>query len=226
MAVSTTLTEALISRTEDVETVVVRATKVGIKQTETTVKVDQYMFARTNFYIEESQKYFEGRKLTRYVYISKILHYAFIGVSIISIVGAPFNFIVALLMALINTLYLVMFFQNMYVNVQTMRHVLKQLGVPDHTLSTSNAHLEITQKTYAALYTASQQAGLGLKVQGDETALKIQVFTESAKRRMNFCIYLSSIYFTFAIMEIYYCVLFSAIGVTNGGGVNPAYRFL
>ena len=69
--VSTTLTEALISRTEDVETGVVRGTKVGVKQTGKTVKVDQYCFARGNFYIEQSQQYFKGRKLTRYVYFSK-----------------------------------------------------------------------------------------------------------------------------------------------------------
>ena len=232
MASSIALTEALISRTEDVETGVDRGTKVGVKETgtivtvdqqtefEATVIVNQYPFARTNFFIEEtlSRKYFKGRKLTRYLYFSKITHYAFIGLSIIIILGAPFNYVAAFLMLPINVFYVMLFFQHIYVNIQTMRHVLKQPGVPDHTLSTSNAHLEITLEEYAASYAASQQAGLGLIDHGKGT-VKIQVFQYSAKRKMWYCILLSSIYFTFAILEILYCVGFVGFGGVAGGGV-------
>ena len=223
--VSTTLTEALISRTEDVETGVVRGTKVGVKQTGKTVKVDQYCFARANFYIEQSQQYFKGRKLTRYVYFSKFLHYAYVGVLIVGLVGAPFNFILAFLMMLLNIPYLIMFIQHMYVNIQTMRHVRKQPGVPDHTLSTSNAHLEITLEEFAASYAASQQAGLGLIVHGKGT-VKIQVFTESAKTIMNYCFNISLMFFMFAILEIGWCLVIGIAGIFQGGGVNPRYRFL
>ena len=218
--------EAAISRTEDVETGVVRGTKVGIKKTGTTVNVDRYMFAEANFYIEQSRIYFKGRKLTRYVYFSKVLHYIYIGVLILGFFGAVYNFIIAFLAMLLNIPYLIMFTQHMYVNIQTMRYVLKQPVVPDDTLPTSNAHLEITLEEFAASYAASQQAGLGLIVHGKGT-VKIQVFADSAKDKMWLCINLSTCGFLGTLLlGIVYCPVFGLIGVVNGGGVAPAFSFL
>ena len=224
MASSITLTEALISRTEDVETGVVCGTKVDFKQTGTIITVDQYPFAIVNFYIEQSRQYFKGRNLTRYVYSSKFLHYAYIGVLIVGLVGSPFNFILAFFMMLLNIPYLIMFIQHVYVTIQTVKHVLKQPGKPDDELPTSNAHLEITREEFAASYAASQQAGLGLIVHGKET-VKIQVFSDSAKEKMKTSICLSWMYFIFAIMEIVWCLIVGIVGFSQGGGVQPKYRF-
>ena len=214
--------EAAISRTGDVETGVVCGSKVGIKQFGRTVdNVDRYLFTEANFYIRESRRYFNGCKLTRYVYFSKILHYVYL--FIFTMVGAVLNFIAALLMMLLNIPYLIMFTQHMYVNIQTMRYVLKQPEVPDDTLAgTTNSHLEITLEEFAASYAATQQAGLGLIVHGKGT-VKIQVFTESAKTKMKNCIWLSTLYFLGAFLGIVCCLIFVIIGVVNGGGLTICY---
>ena len=99
-----------------------------------------------------------------------------------------------------------MFIQHMYVTIQTTRYVYKQPGVPDDTLSTANAHLEITLEEFAASYAASQQAGLGLIVHGKGT-VKIQVFQHSV------------------LSFVAWCLIVGIVGVSRGGGVQPKYRF-
>ena len=68
--VSVTGIEAAVSRANNVETGVVRATKVAVKNVnKKTVKIGSNIFTKTNFYIQQSQRYFSNRKLTRYWYI-------------------------------------------------------------------------------------------------------------------------------------------------------------
>ena len=215
--------EAATSRTEGVETGVVRETKVDIKQTGKIVyNVDQYLFARANFYIEASRQYFKGRKFTRYVYYTEVFHYIYFTM-LVGLFVAPFNYIGAFLLLLLNIPHLIMFTQHLYVNIQTMRYVLKQPEVPDGTLpTTNNAHLEITLEEFTASYAASQQAGLGLIVHGKGT-VKIQVFEHSTKNKMKICVCLSTFYFLCAVFLTLYFLIFGIIGGVYGGGVALCY---
>ena len=206
--VTASRTGAAVTSTGDVEAGVVHGTKVQVKETGNTVYVSHFMFARTNFFINASRQYVGKHKLTRYLYIP-FLQYVYIVVFIASIssfanttfafVGLGLNFFAALI-----------YTQNMYVNFKTMRYVLKQPGVPDHMLSTTNTFLEITLEKFAATYAVSHQAGIGAIVQGTGT-VKIQVFQNSAKRLMRTCVAVSTICFLASFIMFFYCLAWGIV---------------
>ena len=134
--VTASRTGAAVTSTGDVEAGVVHGTKVQVKETGNTVYLSNFMFARTNFFINESRPYVGKHKLTRYLYIP-LLQYVYIVVFIASIPSFA-NTMLAFVMLGLNFFAALIYTQNMYVNFKTMRYVLKQPGVPDHMLSRTN----------------------------------------------------------------------------------------
>ena len=183
-------------------------TKVQVKETGNTVYISKFMFARTNFFINESRPYVGKRKLTRYLYIP-LLQYMYILVFLASIPSFV-NTTLAFVTLGLNFCAALIYTQNMYVNFKTMRYVLKQPGVPDHMLSRTNTFLEITLEEFAAMYAVSHQAGLGAIVQGKGT-VKIQVFRNSAKCLMRKCIAVSTICFLVSSTMFFYCLACSVV---------------
>ena len=124
-------TETAVSlNTEYVEVGVCEA-KVGVKDVSKPVKnAGNSLFARTNFYIKQSQQYVGNHKLTCYWYIP-YLYYGVItivsGLNLFVFLHSIYAFVILV----VELFCLIMYTQNMYVNIQTMRHVLKQPSVPN-----------------------------------------------------------------------------------------------
>ena len=208
--VTASRTGAAVTSTGDVVAGVVHGTKVQVKETGNTVYISNFMFARTNFFINESRPYVGKHKLTRYLYIPFLQYVYIVGffVSISSFASTTLAFV----MLGLNIFFALIYTQNMYVNLKTMRHVLKQPGVPDHMLSRTNTFLEITLEEFAATYAVSHQAGIGAIVQGTGT-VKIQVFQNSAKRLMRICVAVSTICFLASFIMIFYSLAWGIVQI-------------
>ena len=170
-------------------------------------------FARTNFYIRSSRAFIKKHNLTCYVYIH-YLHYTSIILAAVSFISF-LHYLIAFIFLAFNTLFLIFYAQNMLVNILTMRHVLKQPGLPDSILSDDNVFLEISLEEFTESYPEAQKAGVGIMNYQKGTVL-IQVFRKSAKQVMKKCVRLSTVCFISSLLAALICLGFGIFGIFYG----------
>ena len=170
-------------------------------------------FARANFYIRSSQPLIKNHNLTGYIYVH-YLHYTSIILALLSFISF-LHYLVAFILMAFNALFLIVYAQNMYVNVLTMRHVLKQPSLPDGILSGDNVLLEISLEEFTELYPEAQSAGVGVMNYQKGTVL-IQVFRKSAKRVMKKCVRLSTVCFFLSLLASLLCLGLGMVGKVYG----------
>ena len=123
----------------------------------------------------------------------------------------------------LNLIGFIIFSQNMYVNIKTMRHVLKQPSSAASALTPkANNHMEITIEEFEAKYEASHRAGLCIIEQGTET-VKIQIFAHSAKWVMRSCVFISTACFLFYLVAELCCLVFGITGAIHGVSALSAF---
>lgn len=187
-------------------------TEVEIRETGRTVRTRTSIFHRTNFWIEQSRPYVGKHRLTRYWHLEWLyygnlyvpLHLVFPAIFIIGLI-TPTSAIFAACMLAIGAPCLLVFTQNMYVNLVSMPHVLDQPSVPNHWLKRTNTFLEISVVNYQRLFAASSEASIGL-LAAEGGKIKFQVFQEAAMNIMWRCVILSTFCFLLACIMVPYCL--------------------
>lgn len=200
--------EALVSKTGDVETGVVKERLVQVQRVGRHVNLPGNLYGDTNFYIRNSANYVGDRKLTTYIYFY-YMQYVYLVVFLVGCLS-PLNFILAVFMTAINVIFLLFYSQHLYVNIKTMRYVLRQPTLPDSKLNTNNAHLKITMAEFSLMYAQTREQGIGI-VSADGGTVQIQVFRESAMLRMKICVVISTISFFASTVMVLYCNLWAII---------------
>ena len=163
-------------------------------------------YVKTNSYIDQSRPYVGGHKLTRYLYLP-LGEWFFIVIALASI-SAPSNAVVAFIWLAFGVFYLIIFLQHMYVNMNTIPHVLQQPSIEDRYQQTDNAFYEITIEKYQLLFATSSDAGVG---EFSASRVKIQVFTETAVRTIKICRILSTTGFFVCLLMIVYCFAWAIV---------------
>ena len=200
--------EALLTNQGDVEAGVLKERVVRVQNVGRSVSLPGNIYGDTNFYIRNSARYVGGRKLTTYVYFY-YMQYIYFVVFLVSCLS-PLNFILAVFMTAINVVFLLFYSQHLYVNIKTMRYVLRQPTMPDNKLPSKNAHIKITMAEFSLTYAQTREYGIGI-VSADGDSVQIQFFRESTMLRMKLCVILSTISFFASTVMILYCNLWAII---------------
>jgi len=195
---------ALITRVGDMEAGLVQEQNVQVKEYDTTVIVNSYMYSKANFYIDQSQKFVGKRKLTRYKYI-KWLHWLYIVIFHGSFF-TPFHYKAAFVMFTVNFMVCLIYTQHLYVNINTMWYVLKQPCLPDNVLRSANTFLEIQLDTFQAEYAVLYNAQMGYIARERQT-VQIQVFRKSTMTVMKNCVRVSTLCFIASLFMFLYCFI-------------------
>ena len=199
---------AVVTRGNDVEAGVVTGRVLNIKETGTPTNIPGNLYGDSNFYIRNSRDYVGGRPITTYVYFY-FMPFIYLAVVIASLLS-PLNFILAIVCLVLNIIFFLFYIQHMYVNIKTMRYVLKQPSLPNHTMNLNNTFLEISLEEFAVAYAATKEAGIGI-VSKEKGTVKIQVFKNSTKARMKTCVFMSTVSFFLSFVLICYCVSWAII---------------
>ena len=203
---------AVVAKGEDVEAGVLRGRILNIKETGTPTTIPGNIYGACNFYIQNSRDYVGGHPLTTYIYIH-FMPYIY-GVIFVASLFSPLLFYLAIVCFVLNIIFLLFYIQHMYVNIKTMRYVLKQPGVPNHLLTHNNTFLEISLEEFAVAYAATKEAGFGI-VSKEKGTVKIQVFKNTTKGKMKTCVWISTLSFLTAVALIAYCGVFAIITGIN-----------
>ena len=177
------------------------------------------LYGHTNFYIRNSARYVGNRrKFTTYIHFY-YMQYVYVAVFLASVFFFYF-FNIAVTTGGLNVIFLLFFSQHLYVNIKTMRHVLKQPIMPDHKLPAKNTHLKITMAEFSLKYAQTKKCGIGI-VSADGESVQIQVFRRSTMLRMKLCVIFSTISFFVSILMILYCASWPyAIVKPRGANAN------
>ncbi len=214
-------TRGVVISTEEGLALLQSGTYVEQKEIGRTKRTRNSIFYRTNFWIGQSRPYVGGHKLTLYWHMEPLervyqyiqLHWLFLVFFVVSLL-APLSSTFAFIMFIFGAGFLVVFTQNMYVNLRTMPHVLRQPSVPNHSINRSNQHYEITVERYRSLVVGSSEVVSGFV--GTATGkMRYQVFQESAVGTMKLCFVLSSICFILASVTVSYCLAWSIVALID-----------
>lgn len=129
---------------------------------------------------------------------------------LISLVAAPYYFILAFVMAGVDLAWFLVFVQHMYVTVETMPHMLRLPRVPNHMIKTANGFFELTWEKYQAVFRCQAQAWFSTTapVNSKET-VRLHVLTDRAIH----CMKVVVIYSTIALLVFFaltiYCIAFA-----------------
>ena len=200
--------QAILTKQDDVEAGVLKWRGVQVENVGRRTNLPGNLYGDTNFYIRNSVQYVGDRKLTTYVYFY-YMQYVYLVVFIVSCLS-PLNFILAVFMTIINVVFLLFYSQHLYVNIKTMRYVLRQPTLPDYKLPTKNAHYRITMAEFSLAYAQTKECGIGI-VSADGDSVQIQVFQESTMLRMKFCVIISTVSFLVSTVMVLYCNLWAII---------------
>ena len=200
--------EAILTKQDDVEAGVLKWRGVQVENVGRWTNLPGNLYGDTNFYIRNSARYVGNRKLSTYVYFY-YMQYIFFVVFLVSCLS-PLNFILAVFMTIINVVFLLFYSQHLYVNIKTMRYVLRQPTMPDNKLPTKNAHYKITMAEFSLAYAQTKECGIGI-VSADGDSVQIQVFQESTMLRMKLCVIISTISFFVSTVMVLYCNLWAII---------------
>ena len=137
------------------------------------------------------------------------MQYIYFAVFLVSCLS-PLNFILAIFMTIINVVILLFYSQHLYVNIKTMRYVLRQPTMPDNKLPTRNAHYKITMAEFSLVYAQTKEHGIGI-VSADDDSVQIQFFQESTMLRMKLCVIISTNAFFVSTVMVLYCNLWAII---------------
>ena len=192
----------VVAKGDNVEAGVLRGTVLNIKETGQPARAPGNIYGTCNFHIRNSHDYVGGHPLTTYTYFY-YMEYIYILVFIASLFS-PLVFYLAITCFVLNILVLSFYIQHMYVNIKTMRYVLKQPGVPNHLMTRANTFLEISLEEFAVAYAATKEAGFGI-VSREKGTVNIQVFKYATKGKMKTCVCVSTLSFLTAITLILYC---------------------
>ena len=199
---------AVVAKGSNVEAGVLRGRVLNVKETGTPTKIPGNLYGDCNFYINNSRDYVGGHPLTTYVYF----YYMPIVYTVVFIASllSPITFYLAIVCFVLNIIFFPFYIQHMYVNVKTMRYVLKQPGVPSHMMTHNNTHLEISLEEFAVAYATTKEAGFGI-VSKEKGTVKIQVFKNSTKGRMRTCVWVSTLSFFTSFVLIFYCGIWAIV---------------
>lgn len=177
--------------------------KITIEATGHRVNLKGELYGDVNFYIRQSRRYFPQRKLRTFVYFyySHIVYLVLFGISFFCWVF----FAVGLALAGLNFLFLLMYCQHLHVLLHTMRYVLKQPSVPNNSMTLTNDHIVISVEVFRARFAATDNAGIGLAVQGSGQ-IKLQVFKKSAMTKMKSATILSACLFVASALMTVICL--------------------
>ena len=200
--------EAILTKQDDVEAGVLKWRGVQVENIGRRTYLLGNLYGDTNFYIRNSARYVGNQKLSTYVYFY-YMQYIYFVVFLVSCLS-PLNFILAVFMTIINVVFLLFYSQHLYVNIKTMRYVLRQPTMPDNKLPTRNAHYEITMAEFSLAYAQTKECGIGI-VSADGDSVKIQFFQESTMLRMKLCVIISTISFFVSTVMVLYCNLWAII---------------
>ena len=201
--------QAILTKQDDMEAGVLKWRGVQVENVGRQTDLPGNLYGDTNFYIRSSAQYVGDRKLTTYVYFY-YMQYVYFVVFLVSCLS-PLSFILAVFMTIINVVFLLFYSQHLYVNIKTMRYVLRQPTMPDNKLPTKNAHYKITMAEFSLAYAQTKECGIGI-VSADGDSVQIQVFQESAMLRMKLCVIISTISFLVSTVMVLYCNLWAIIG--------------
>lgn len=193
---------ATVVRAGDVEVGEVQRDKITIKTTGKRTSIPGNMYGDTNFYIQQSRKYFPDQKFTTYVYI--YLMYIAYPLIFLGSLAAPANFIYAFVMTGVNGFFLLFYIQHLYVIAKTMRYVLRQHSVPNNSLELNNDHIEISLEVYRAHYATTANVAVGVAAKGSGT-IKIQLFKKKTMAVMKNTVVVSILSFIGCVLMIFYC---------------------
>ena len=209
----TQLQTALLAKGDDVEAGVLRGTNINVEAEtpEQPALAPGNLYGLCNFHIRNSRDYVGDHRLTTYIYFY-YMEYTYVLIILISLALSPFVGVPAAVPCiLLNIPFLPFFIQHMYVNIKTMRYVLKQPEVPDHQMKYSSAFLEISLEEYAVAYATTKEAGFGI-VYKEKGTVKIQVLQQATKRKMKACVCISTLEFLSVIPVIIYCIVWAGVG--------------
>lgn len=194
----------------------VNVSKATIKTTGTPTTLPGNIYGDTNFYIQQSRQYFEHLKFRTFIYFPYchiIYPIIFLG-SFLTLLNSIYAFV----MTGVNGLFFLMYIQHLYVVITTMRFVLKQPTVPNHTMRLNNDHLEISIDVYRAQYAACDVAGIGI-IQQNSGIVKLQVFRSKAFGVMKNVVVITVFSFIGSFLMIFYCLgagIYRAISPLGG----------
>lgn len=200
--------EAILTKPDNVEAGVLKWRGVQVENVGKRTNLPGNLYGDTNFYIRSSAQYVGDRKLSTYIYFY-YMQYIYFVVFLVSCLS-PLNFILAVFMMVINVFFLLFYSQHLYVNIKTMRYVLRQPTLPDNKLPTKNAHYKITMAEFSLAYAQTREYGIGI-VSADGDSVQIQFFKESTMLRMKVCVIISTISFFVSTVMVLYCNLWSII---------------
>ena len=182
--------------------------RIEIKQTGKVVWLKNNIHSKTNHYIKESYGYVpedKERKLTRYLYVPG-LQWIFLVVFIMGLVS-PSHFIFAFIMGGISILFIVVFFQHMYVAFTSIPIILKLPHLPDNDMKLANDFFEVTREKYSAVFAASPDTAVGVAVKTKGT-IKIHVLSTRARRQVTDSRVVSVLALVASIFMFFYCFAF------------------
>ena len=181
------------------------------------------LYGYVNFYIDQSRKYFPERNLRLFVnFYGMTLFYWCVGVLLLGPATVWLHYIIALLCAPVHAVFLALYSQHLAVIVHTLRYVLVQPAVPDHTLTTPNKRIVLTREEFVKLYPEAFAMGLGL-VEERSGKVHFQVLQRSAVNRMKLVIFLSVAgLFDSALLT----TLSVGLGICGLAGLSSYCRFM
>ena len=200
--------EAILAKPDDVEAGVLKWRGVQVENVGKPTNLPGNLYGDTNFYIRSSARYIGDRKLSTYIYFY-YMQYIYFVVFLVSCLS-PLNFVLAVIMTIINVVFLLLYSQHLYVNIKTMRYVLRQPTLPDNKLPTKNAHYKITMAEFSLAYAQTRECGIGI-VSADGDSVQIQFFQESTMLRMKICVIISTTSFFVSTVMVLYCNLWAII---------------
>ena len=208
--------EARVVKAGYVEIGEVDHSQVTIKGTGQRVNIPRNIYGETNFYILQSRKYFPNCKFSTYIHFYYI--YMFYPLIFFGSFAAPVNFIFAFVMTGVNALFLLLYIQHLHVIRKTMKYVIRQVVVPNHSIALNNDHIEISWEKYTAQYAATSDIQVGFVMKGAGT-VQIQVFKKKAMRVMKKSIAVSILCFIGSAMTVLYCPAMGIWVVTGGSAM-------
>lgn len=175
----------------------------GVSQTE--IDVNEYgvgviikdsAYAATNHYIQQSKQFFPKRKLYKYVYFQR-MRWLVAFLFFINLLSFD-SFYVAIIMDMINLIFLIIFLQHQCVNCCTM-HIVRKQPVIEKQRKRNNFY-KVCIRELNGVFLENYQRNVGV-VALNEQEIELQAFNRVAVMLMNHARCYSVVYLiTVAIM--------------------------
>ena len=176
---------------------------ISVRATGKTVHVDDDIYAKTNFYIEQTRQYIPTRKLDAFLYFRGFSKLTYVMLIVAVTLLLPTTIISKTLgpsmcaklggiMLIVYLPFCLTYCQHLHVVRKTIPWVLRQPVIPN--LRTGNEHLEVAVTSLEGVYLSARNSGIGLMSQTTGT-IKFHVLSPQAVQSIKWTKVYSIVYF-------------------------------